>query len=63
MNPGVLRRSSEVGRTIYCWSGGIRLVAWHVPPAALAPGSVDLLALSRYRVLMRDAVVMEMMMC
>jgi hypothetical protein len=34
-----------------------------MPPAALAPGSVDLLALSRYRVLMRDAVVMEMMMC
>jgi hypothetical protein len=29
-------------------------------PAALAPGSVDLSALSRYRVLMRDAM---MMMC
>jgi len=38
--------------TIYCWSGGLGLVAWHVHPAALAPGSVDLLALSRYRVLM-----------
>jgi len=41
--------------TIYCWSGGLRLVAWHVHPAALAPGSVDLLALSRYRVLMMMA--------
>ena len=41
--------------TIYCWSGGLGLVAWHVHPAALAPGSVDLLALSRYRVLMMMA--------
>ena len=41
----------------------MQLVARHVRPAALAPGSVDLSALSRYRVLMRDAVVMEMMMC
>ena len=41
--------------TIYCWSGGLGLVAWHVHPAALAPGSVDLLALSRCRVLMMMA--------
>jgi hypothetical protein len=35
----------------------MRLEAWHVHPAALAPGSVDLLALSRYRVLMGDAMM------
>jgi hypothetical protein len=36
----------------------MRLVAWHVRPAALAPDSVDLSALSRYRVLtMRDAMM------